>query len=320
MKRIGVLTSGGDSPGMNSAIRAVVRSGIFNDMEVYGIRRGYEGLIEGDIFLMDESSVGGIIQRGGTMLKTARSSYFMEEAGFELALNTIKNNGIEGVVVIGGDGSLRGALTLAKAGVRVVGIPATIDNDLSYSDYSIGFDTAVNTILDAVSKIRDTSSSHDRISIIEVMGRSSGQLAHYAGITGGADAVLVPEVWYDLDKICSKIEKGYKRGKMFSIIVKAEGFPISTQELAEELQNRLDWESRIVVLGHVQRGGSPTARDRMIASEMGHEAVVILKKDEGSKALGIRGDAVISMEIEEALNLKREFDCSKNDLAEILSI
>lgn len=320
MKRIGILTSGGDSPGMNPAIRAIVRSGIYYGLEVFGIRRGYEGLIEGDITAMNESSVGGIIQRGGTILKTARSTYFMEEEGLDLAVKTIKDNQIDGMVVIGGDGTLRGALTLANKGVNVVGLPATIDNDLNYTEYSIGFDTAANTILDAISKIRDTSSSHDRITIMEVMGRKSGQLASYAGVTGGADSVLVPEEEVDIDAICNKITSGFTRGKMFSIIIKAEGVDIPTQQLAEELQNRLDWECRIVVPGHIQRGGSPSARDRMIASELGYEAVKTLKENKGNKALGIKGDRLISIDIEDAFSTVREFDYSRNDLVSILSI
>ena len=320
MKRIGVLTSGGDSPGMNAAIRAVVRGGIYNGMEVFGIKRGFEGLIQGDIIPMNESSVGGIIQRGGTMLKTARSMYFMEKEGFETALDTIEKNGLNGLVVIGGDGSLRGALTLAKAGVPVIGIPSTIDNDMDYTDYSIGFDTAANTILDAISKIRDTSSSHDRISLIEVMGRRSGKLAYYAGITGGADAVLVPEIEFDMDYVCKKIKRGFDRGKMFSIIIKAEGVGIHTLDLAKELQNHLDFETRVVVLGHIQRGGSPTARDRLLASEMGFEATKLLKDGETSIALGIQGDDVMPMDLEKALLLKRDSDYTKNDLANILSI
>lgn len=320
MKRIGILTSGGDSPGMNPAIRAVVRGGIYNGLEVFGIRRGYEGLIENDIFKMDVSSVGGIITNGGTMLKTARSYYYMEKEGFQKALDSIKENQIEGVVVIGGDGSLRGALELAKAGVPVVGLPATIDNDLGYSDYTIGFDTACNTVLDAIGKIRDTSSSHERISVIEVMGRHCGRLALYTGITGGADAVLVPEVEVDMDKVCDKILAGIRRDKKYSIIVKAEGVEMSSQKLAEELQNRLDLESRIVVLGHVQRGGSPTARDRMIASRMGYEAVKILKDGQSSKALGLLNDKVTAIDIETALATEREYDFSQNDFAHILSI
>lgn len=320
MKRIGVLTSGGDSPGMNPAIRAIVRGGIYNHLDVFGIKRGYEGLIEGDIYKMDASSVGGIINSGGTMLKTARSRYYMEEEGFAKALESIEKNKIEGVAVIGGDGSLRGALELAKAGIPVVGIPGTIDNDLAYSDYTIGFDTACNTILDAVSKIRDTSSSHERISVIEVMGRRSGQLAMYTGITGGADAVLVPEVSVELDKICEKILAGIRREKKYSIIIKAEGVDMSTEKLAEELQNRLDLECRIVVLGHIQRGGSPSAKDRMIASRMGYEAIKILKDNKGSKALGLKGGIVVAMDVEEALSMKSTYDDSQIDFANILSI
>lgn len=320
MKRIGVLTSGGDSPGMNTAIRAVVRGGIYNELEVFGIKRGYEGLIENDIYKMNVASVGGIINMGGTMLKTARSQYYQTEEGFSKALESINKNGIEGVVVIGGDGSLRGALELSKAGIPVIGIPATIDNDLGFSDYSLGFDTACNTILDAVSKVRDTSSSHDRVSVIEVMGRHSGQLAIYTGITGGADAVLVPEVEVDIEKICDKLVASVRRDKKYSIILKAEGVQMSTQTLAEEIQNRLDIESRIVVLGHIQRGGAPTARDRMIGSQMGYESVKLLKGDSSSKALGFNGDKVVAIDIEEALSMKREYDYTQNDFANILSI
>lgn len=320
MKRIGVLTSGGDSPGMNPAIRAVVRSGIYNELEVFGIKRGYEGLIENDIYKMNVGSVGGIINHGGTMLKTARSLYYMTDEGFNKALESIKLNKLDGVIVIGGDGSLKGALELSKAGIPVVGLPATIDNDLGYSDYSIGFDTACNTILDAISKIRDTSSSHDRVSVIEVMGKQSGQLALYAGITGGADCVLVPEVDVDVAKVCDKLAAGIRRDKMYSIILKAEGVKMSTQTLAEKIQNRLDIESRIVVLGHIQRGGAPTARDRMVASKMGYEAVQHLKNNGTSKSLGIIGDEVVALDMDEALSMEKAYDFTQDDFANILSI
>jgi 6-phosphofructokinase 1 len=320
MKRIGILTSGGDAPGMNAAIRALVRSGIYYDMDIYGIRRGYEGLIEGDLCHLDASSVGGIIQRGGTILKTARSRYFMEQDGLNEALDTINEYDLDGIVTIGGDGTLRGALSLVESGVKVIGLPATIDNDLPYSDYSIGFDTAVNTILDAISKIRDTSSSHDRISIIEVMGRRSGQLATHAGITGGADIVLVPEVEVDIDKVYAKIKHGIDREKSYSIIIKAEGVDMPTEELARILQNQFDLESRVVVLGHIQRGGAPTAHDRMVASQMGHDAIKLLKEDNQNKVLGIKGGKIISMGIEEGLSQEIEFDRTLNKLTEILSI
>lgn len=320
MKRIGVLTSGGDSPGMNPTIRAVVRGGIYNELEVFGIKRGYEGLIEGDIYKMNVASVGGIINQGGTMLKTARSDYYKTEEGFGKALESIKKNKLEGIVVIGGDGSLRGAVELSKAGIPAIGIPGTIDNDLPFSDFSIGFDTACNTILDSVSKIRDTSSSHDRVSVIEVMGRRSGELAIYAGITGGADAVLVPEVEVDIEKICNKLAASIRRDKKYSIILKAEGVEMSTQTLAEEIQNRLDIESRIVVLGHIQRGGSPSARDRMLGSRFGYEAVKLLMNDIGGKALGIVGSEIKALDLEEALSMKKEYDYSQNDFANILSI
>ena len=298
MRKIGVLTSGGDAPGMNAAVRAVVRCGIDRGMEVYGIERGYEGLIEGEIREMTMSSVGDILHRGGTILRTAR---------------------IEGIVVIGGDGSFRGGLELSKRGVPVMGIPGTIDNDLGYTDYTIGFDTAVNTVLSAVTNIRDTSSSHERATVIEVMGRHCGDIALYAGLTGGADNILVPEMPFDINKVCRKIIQGKNRGKLHDIIMKAEGVEVDTQELAQMIEERTGKETRVVILAYLQRGGSPTAKDRMLASRMGSKAVELLYDDEESRAIGICGSEICAYELAEALEMKRPFNTELYELADILS-
>ncbi|MBP6492397.1 MAG: 6-phosphofructokinase, partial [Clostridia bacterium] len=256
MKRIAVLTSGGDAPGMNAAIRAVVRSALYHGMEVYGIQRGYEGLINGEIKEMTASSVSDIMQRGGTFLKTARSKRFMTPEGFQRALDMLRNFEIEGVVVIGGDGSFRGGLELTKAGITVMGLPGTIDNDLAYTDYTIGFDTAVNTVLAAIGNIRDTSSSHERTTVIEVMGRHCGDIALYAGLTGGAESILIPEIPVDMNKICRTLIQGKNRGKMHNIILRAEGVDMCTDDLARTIEERTGMETKIVVLGYIQRGGS----------------------------------------------------------------
>ncbi|WP_027398827.1 6-phosphofructokinase [Anaerovorax odorimutans] len=320
MKRIGVLTSGGDSPGMNAAIRAVVRSAIYYDMEIYGINRGYEGLIHGEINEMSVSSVSDILQRGGTILRTARSKAFMTEEGFNRALDMLENFEIEGLVVIGGDGSLKGGLELTKAGVTVIGLPGTIDNDLGYTDFTIGFDTAVNTVLSAIGNIRDTSSSHERSTIVEVMGRNCGDIALYAGVTGGAEAILIPEIPIDINAICRKIIQGINRGKLHSIIIRAEGISINSQDLADTITKRTGMETKVVVLGYTQRGGSPTARDRMLASRMGHKAVELLREDSRSRAVGIEGTEIVHYDLEEALQMKKVNDESFIQLANILSI
>lgn len=254
MKRIGILTSGGDSPGMNAAIRSVVRCGIEEGMEVYGIYRGYEGLLDGEIKELFRSSAGDILHRGGTILKTARSSRFRTEEGQAQAVNMLNTFGIEGLVIIGGDGSLRGGLDLSKRGVRVMGLPGTIDNDLGYTDYTIGFDTAVSTVLDAVSKIRDTSSSHERTTVIEVMGRHCGDIALYAGLAGGAEGVLLPEIETDINELCKKILIGANRGKQHSLIINAEGSGISSKELTETIEAKTGRDTRLVVLSYLQRG------------------------------------------------------------------
>lgn len=319
MKRIGVLTSGGDAPGMNAAIRAVVRTAIAEDMEIYGIQRGYEGLINGEIHRMDISSVGDIIHRGGTILRTARSERFLTPEGFRRALDMVENFDLEGLVIIGGDGSLSGGLELSKAGVPVMGLPGTIDNDLAYTDFTIGFDTAVNTVLGAIGNIRDTSSSHERTTVVEVMGRNCGDIALYAGLAGGAETVLIPEVDADITSICKKVIVGKNRGKVHSLIVRAEGVKITSQELAKILEERTGIETRVVVLGYVQRGGSPTAKDRMLASQVGYRAVQLLKEDSRSRAIGISGNQIVDLDLEEALAMQRMADTSLIRLAEILS-
>ncbi|SHK03382.1 6-phosphofructokinase, partial [Caminicella sporogenes DSM 14501] len=264
MKTIGVLTSGGDAPGMNAAIRAVVRTAIYNGIKVMGIDRGYNGLINGNIKEMDLSSVGDIIHRGGTVLRTARCEEFKTEEGRQKALTVLKVFGIEGLVVIGGDGSFQGAQKLSHAGIKTIGIPGTIDNDLAYTDYTIGFDTALNTVLDSVSKIRDTSASHGRANIIEVMGRHCGDIALYSGLAGGAESIIVPEEDFDIDSICKKLIQGKNRGKLHSIIMLAEGIG-NAFELGKEIEEKTGIETRVTILGHVQRGGSPTAFDRILA-------------------------------------------------------
>jgi 6-phosphofructokinase 1 len=298
----------------------VVRGALYNAMEVYGIERGYEGLIAGDIKEMSVSSVSDIIQRGGTMLMTARSAHFMEPEGFKRAMDMLENFEIQGLIVIGGDGSLAGALKIGKAGVPVVGLPGTIDNDLAYTDFTIGFDTSVNTVLSAISNIRDTSSSHERSTVIEVMGRNCGDIALYSGLCGGAETVLIPEVEPNINAICRKLIQGKNRGKRHSIIMKAEGVAISAHELADIITERTGLETKVVVLAYIQRGGSPTGRDRMLASRMGYKAVELLKNDIGNRAIGIRGMEIVHYDIEEALAMKKEYSGDINELSEILSI
>ena len=285
MKTIGILTSGGDAPGMNAAIRAVVRSAIYYGCKVYGINRGYKGLLEEDLIEMNLSSVGDIIHRGGTMLKSSRCEEFKTEEGRKLGVKVLKKYGIDCLVVIGGDGSFNGAKKLSEMGFPAIGIPGTIDNDLEYTDYTIGFDTAMNTVIDAIGKIRDTSSSHERVNIVEVMGRNCGDLALYAGIAGGAETIIVPEVDVKLDEIALRLKTTQKRGKRHSIIVMAEGVEKvgSASDLKKVLTEQAGADVRVTVLGHVQRGGSPTAFDRILASRFGYRAVELLL--EGSQEL-----------------------------------
>lgn len=319
MKRIGVLTSGGDAPGMNAAVRAVVRTALSMDMEVYGIERGYEGLLDGEIQKMEWHSVGDILQRGGTILRTARSERFMTEEGQKHAVDILETFGIEGLVVIGGDGSFKGGLALDKLGIRVMGVPGTIDNDLAYTDYTIGFDTAVNTVLSMISNIRDTASAHERTTIIEVMGRHCGDIALHSGLAGGADVILIPEIELDINMVCRRVLRGQQSGKLHSIIVKAEGVEMSSQQLAQVVEERTGREARAVVPGHIQRGGTPSGRDRILASMMAAKAVQLLFDDECSKAIGICNGEIIAYDLEKALKLKREFQRELYKIAEILS-
>lgn len=317
--KIGVLTSGGDAPGMNAAIRAVVRCGIDAGMEVYGIKRGFDGLLDGEIEQMSLSSVGDILHRGGTVLKTARSERFSTEEGVKRAKVILGTFGIDALVVIGGDGSMRGALELSKLGVNLMCLPGTIDNDLAYTDFTIGFDTAVNTVLDAISKVRDTSFAHERNTIIEVMGRHCGDIALYSGVGGGAEAVLIPEIEADVNRICRKILQGAARGKLNSIIINAEGSGISSDKLAKEIAVVTGRETRIVVLSYLQRGGVPTLDDRLLASQSGAKAVELIKTGIRNKAIGTVSGKIQAFEIEGALNEKCEFNHELYELIDVLS-
>lgn len=317
--KIGVLTSGGDAPGMNAAIRAVVRCGIDAGFEVYGIKRGYEGLLDGEIEQMNLSSVGDILHRGGTILKTARSERFSTEEGVKRSKVILGTFGIDALIVIGGDGSMRGALELSKLGVNVMCLPGTIDNDLAYTDYTIGFDTAVNTVLDAISKVRDTSSAHERNTIIEVMGRHCGDIALYAGVGGGAEAVLIPEVEADVNRVCRKILQGAGRGKLNSIIINAEGSGVSSDELAKEIAEVTGRETRIVVLSYLQRGGVPTLDDRLLASQSGAKAIELIQNGIKNRAIGTVNGKIQAFEIEGALSEKPEFDHELYELIDVLS-
>lgn len=317
---IGVLTSGGDAPGMNAAVRAVVRTAIDMGIKCYGIRRGYNGLIEGDIVEMTLRDVSDIIHRGGTVLYTARSPMFKTEEGMKLAIDNCKKFGIFGIVVIGGDGSYRGARDLSMRGIPCVGLPGTIDNDISSTDYTIGFDTAMNTAMEMVDKLRDTTQSHERCSVVEVMGRRAGWIALESGIAVGATAILVPEVPFDLDRdVIAKIQKTQQSGKKHFIIIVAEGVG-EVQKLADEIEEKTGIESRATVLGHVQRGGSPTVRDREMASCMGYYAVELLSRGIGNRVVSYRNGKILDYDIYEALNMVKPFDADKFKIANVISI
>ena len=307
MKTIGVLTSGGDAPGMNAAVRAVVRTAISLGMTVKGIRRGYAGLIEDDIFDMDARSVSDVINRGGTLLYTARCPKFRTEEGVLEAVETCKRHGIEGLVVIGGDGSFRGALELSRHGVPCIGVPGTIDNDIACTEYTIGFDTAMNTAMEMVDKIRDTAQSHDRCSVIEVMGRHAGYIAVQTGIAVGATAIMVPEVPVNIDRIINKINTTKSNGKKHFIVIVAEGVG-GVEEIAKQIMAGTGVDSRATILGHVQRGGNPTLRDRLRATQMGYEAVQLLNQGKGNRVVAYQGSSVVNYDIEEALQMKKQFD------------
>lgn len=320
MKKIGVLTSGGDAPGMNAAVRAVVRTGCENGMQVMGIERGYTGLINGEMYEMNLRTVSDIIHRGGTMLYSARCPEFKTQAGIDKAAESCRKNGIDGLVVIGGDGSFRGARDLSLSGIPCVGIPGTIDNDIACSDYTIGYDTAMNTIMDMVDRIRDTTESHDRCSVVEVMGRSAGYLALNAGIAVGATTILIPEVPYDIQRdVIDRMRRTQKTGKKHFIIIVAEGIG-GVEALAKEIEEKTGVESRATILGHVQRGGSPTVRDRVAASEMGNYAVKLLQKGIGNRVVAMQKEKVVDFDIYEALNMKKSVDLNLYKVAHEISI
>ena len=317
MKRIGLLTSGGDAPGMNAAIRAVVRSGIYYGMEVYGIERGYAGLIDDNVYQMEMRSVSNIVQCGGTKLRTARCLEMLTPEGQKKAVDTLQRHGIEGLVVIGGDGSFRGARVLSEQyGVPTIGIPGTIDNDLEYTDYTLGFDTAVNTCLDIINKLRDTMTSHERVSVVEVMGRHCGDIALYSGIASGAEIIVVPEVAFDMHDIISRINRSRASGKHSNIIVIAEGV-MGADKFAKELQEHTPYDVRPTCIGHVQRGGSPSMADRMLAAQFGNKAVRLLRDGIGNRVVGIRDNKIIDMDIIEAVSMKKTFN---NELYETLQM
>ena len=320
MKSIAVLTSGGDAPGMNPAVRAVVRTACQRGIKVYGVDRGYTGLINGDIHEMNLRSVSDIITRGGTILYSARCPEFKTEEGLQKAVATCKKFGIDGMVIIGGDGSFRGARDLSLRGIPCIGLPGTIDNDISCTDYTIGYDTCLNTIVQMVDRIRDTSESHDRCTVVEVMGRGAGYLALEAGIAVGATSIIVPEVEYDIERdVIARIREFQKTGKKHFIVIVAEGVG-GTAEIAKKIEAETGVESRATILGHVQRGGSPTARDRIMASQMGSLAVDLLTQGIGNRVIGIRDNKIVDFDIFEALKMTKTIDMKDYELAHEISI
>lgn len=325
--KIGILTSGGDAPGMNAAIRAIVRKALYHNCKVFGIKRGYAGILSGEIIQMNSRTVGDILQRGGTVLKSARCKEFTTPEGQAQAKIQLDKMGMNGLVIIGGDGSFRGAQVLNRMGYQTVGIPATIDNDIGCTDYSIGFDTAVNTVLDAVNKIRDTASSHNRVYVIEVMGKNSGNIAVAAGLAGGAEAVLVPEVPYNLDAICNQISTSIKKGKTHSIILVAEGLlgdPVDMEQssgfqVGKYIQKKTEADTRITVLGHIQRGGNPSFFDRKIATLMGAKAVDLLLEGQSEKMVGFVNNEIEAFNIDQALSTKHAIDLEQLELSNIMA-
>ena len=319
MKTIGVLTSGGDAPGMNAAIRSIVRAAAYMGMTVKGIKRGYNGLIENNVVDLDIRSVSDIIQRGGTVLYTARCPRFTTEEGMQEAIKNCKVNGIEGLVIIGGDGSFRGARDLSLRGIPCIGIPGTIDNDIPSTEYTIGFDTAMNTVVEMVDKLRDTACSHERCSVVEVMGHGAGDIALQSGLAVGATAIIVPEIGFNLQSVIDKILETQKNGRNHFIIVVSEGLCDATQ-LAKLLQEATGIETRATILGHIQRGGNPTLRDRVVASKMGYAAVELLSKGVGNRVIGLKDNKIVDYDIFEALNMVKSFDQETYRLANTISI
>ncbi|WP_181013439.1 6-phosphofructokinase [Pseudoruminococcus massiliensis] len=319
-KTIAVLTSGGDAPGMNAAVRAVARAALSKGIKVYGVRRGYNGLLNGDVFEMNLRSVSDILSKGGTVLYTARSPEFNTKEGVKKAADNCRKLGIDGVVVIGGDGSFRGARDLTGEGIPCIGVPGTIDNDISSSDYTIGFDTAMNTAMEMIDKIRDTAQSHDRCSVVEVMGRRCGDIALEVGIAIGASAILVPEVPYDLKKdVIDVLLKNRETGKKHFIIVVAEGIG-GIDGIVKEIEAQTGIETRGTVLGHVQRGGSPTLRDRVVASRMGYRAVELLEEGQSNRVVVMKDNHIVDYDISEALAMKKQFNIKLFNIAHEISI
>lgn len=319
VKKIAVLTSGGDSQGMNAALRSVVRSGLYHGLEVYGIQRGYQGLLNNEIYKMDLRSVGDIIQRGGTILQSARCPEFKTLEGQQKGADVLNEHGIDGLVVIGGDGSYQGANKLSKLGIKTMGLPGTIDNDISFTDSTIGFDTAVSVVVDAVNKLRDTMSSHARSSVVEVMGRHCGDIALHAGLASGAETILVPEVPYNMDEIADRMKDNFSNGKRHSIVIVAEGVGRG-EDVANALKERhASIDARVTVLGHIQRGGAPTPFDRNLASRLGDFAVRSLIQGESDKGCGIIKGELVLTDIDKVVNTKKEFNMELYELALRLS-
>ncbi|MEW6424042.1 MAG: 6-phosphofructokinase [Bacillota bacterium] len=320
MQKIAVLTSGGDAPGMNAAIRAVVRKAIYHGLEVLGVKRGFSGFIEADIAPLNLYSVADIVHRGGTILRTARCEKFKTPEGRKMAKENVDRFGIQGLVVIGGGGSFQGARIFSQEhGLPVICIPGTIDNDISGTDYSIGFDTAVNTVVEAINKIRDTATSHERTFVVEVMGRDTGFIALSAGLAGGAESIIIPERPFSLEEICARLERSYRKGSPHSIIVVAEG-AANGVEIAREIRERTGLDTKVTILGHLQRGGSPTAFDRILASMLGAQAVEWLIKGGSNQMAGYVAGQVVAVDLERVLNRRKNVNMALYDLAGILSI
>ncbi|MGP4062564.1 6-phosphofructokinase [Halobacillus litoralis] len=319
MKKIGVLTSGGDAPGMNAAIRSVVRKAIYHNVEVYGIKYGYQGLIDGNIEKMELGSVGDIIQRGGTKLYSARCEEFKTEEGQLKGIEQMKKHGIEGLIAIGGDGTFMGAKKITEKGYPCIGVPGTIDNDIPGTDFTIGFDTALNTIIDAIDKIRDTATSHERTYVIEVMGRDAGDLALWSGLADGAESILIPEAEDEFGDVIDRLKRGHDRGKKHSIIIVAEGVG-SGVDFARKIKEAANLETRVTVLGHTQRGGSPSASDRVLASRLGAYAVDLLLNGHAGRMVGIQENKLVDHDIVDILNTDHKVDLDMYRLSKELSI